>query len=75
MLNKTKVILSLAMLVASTSAGLGYVHHDVPRPESVHARAAVDPANPFREVQPGFWVGPYQCVTNLERGGRDCSSS
>jgi hypothetical protein len=64
MLNKTKVILSLAMLVASTSAGLGYVHHDVR-----HARAAVDATNP----QPGSWVGPYQCVY-LERGGRDCSS-
>jgi hypothetical protein len=69
MLNKTKMILSLAMLVASTSASLGYVHHDARRPESVHARAAVDPTNP----QPGFWVGPYQCVY-LERGGRDCSS-
>jgi hypothetical protein len=75
MLNKTKVSLSLAMLVASTSAGLGYVHQDVRRPESVQARAAVAPANPFRELQPGFWVGPYQCVTNLDRGGRDCSSS
>jgi hypothetical protein len=26
------------------------------------------------EVRPGLWVGSYQCITDLDRGGRDCSS-
>ena len=26
------------------------------------------------EVRPGLWVGSYQCVVDLDRGGRDCSS-
>ena len=70
MLTKTKAILCLAMLVTSTSAGLADVRHS----ERVQARAAVDRSNSFREVRPGFWVGPYQCFTDLEQNGRDCSS-
>jgi hypothetical protein len=70
MLNKTKAVLFLAMLVTSTSAGLADVRHS----ERVQARAAVDRSNSFREVRPGLWAGPYQCITDLDQGGRDCSS-
>jgi hypothetical protein len=75
MLNKTKTVLFLAMLIASTSTGLAAVHHDVRHPELIHARAAVGPSDRVREVGPGVWAGPYQCITDLDRGGRDCSSS
>ena len=62
--NKIRAVLFLAMLVTSTSAGLAYVP----------ARAPVDPSNSFREIRPGFWVGPYQCI-DVDRGPRDCSSN
>ena len=73
MLNKTKTVLFLAMLVASSSASLADVHY-VRHPKRVQAGAAVDPSDSFREVRPGIWAGPYQCITDLDRGGRDCSS-
>jgi methionine-rich copper-binding protein CopC len=70
MLNRTKTVLFLAMLVASTSASLANAH--VRHPEPVQAGAAVDAS--VREVRLGVWAGPYQCITDLDRGGRDCSS-
>ena len=66
MLNKTKTVLVLAMLVASTSASLANVHY-ARDPDGVQAGA-------FHEVEAGVWAGPYQCITDLDRGGRDCSS-
>ncbi len=38
----------------------------VPAPSTAPARMV--------EVRPGLWVGSYQCITDLDRGGRDCSS-
>jgi hypothetical protein len=68
MINKTMVTVVAALLVASAVAG------------SAHARSIagtpVSSAEPARmiEVRPGLWVGSYQCVVDLDRGGRDCSS-
>ena len=62
----TKAVLVVAMLAASTSAALAEVRH----PD----RVLSGPSSSFREVRPGFWAGPYQCVTNDDRGARDCSS-
>jgi hypothetical protein len=39
-----------------------------PKPESSFAPARMI------EVRPGLWVGSYQCIMDLDRGGRDCSS-
>ena len=43
-------------------------------PTSARARDASSEPARMIEVRPGLWVGSYQCVTDLERGGRDCSS-
>jgi len=75
MFNKTTVAVVTALLVASSTAAPAHVRH-APR----HARAyAPVPAPSFAparmiEVRPGLWVGSYQCITDLDRGGRDCSS-
>jgi hypothetical protein len=75
MFNKTKLTLILTILVGSSASGLADVRH------ARHSHRTYAPvtfhAEPARmiEVRPGLWVGSYQCVTNLERGGRDCSSS
>ena len=75
MITKTKTAVVLALLVASTSAALAHGRH---APRYAH-RVDVGAARSFAparmiEVRPGLWVGSYQCVTDLERGGRDCSS-
>jgi hypothetical protein len=71
-----KTIIALCVgLTFAAGAGpvLASAHHH-------HAPAlAGDPAPSFApprmiEVRPGLWVGSYQCITDLERGGRDCSS-
>jgi hypothetical protein len=75
MINKTKTVVVLALLVASTPAGLAHGRH-TPRHGQridVDATRSFAPARMI-EVRPGLWVGSYQCVTDLDRGGRDCSS-
>ena len=75
MFNKTAAAVVAALLVASTAVAPAHV-----RPGLRHTRPhAGGPASSFEparmiEVRPGLWVGSYQCVTDLERGGRDCSS-
>ena len=74
MISKATTAVVLALLVASTSAGLAHAHH-----ASRHGRVFAAAASSFAparmiEVRPGLWVGSYQCVTDLDRGGRDCSS-
>jgi hypothetical protein len=77
MLGKTKSALILAILVAScaiTPADARHVTRHAHRGHALAAEFAVQPARMI-QVRPGLWVGSYQCVTDLERGGRDCSSS
>jgi hypothetical protein len=68
-------VMIILVLLASTSPSLAHPH----RPHHWHrayAGAASDSSGPARmiEVRPGLWVGSYQCITDLDRGGRDCSS-
>jgi hypothetical protein len=72
MINKTKTAVVLALLVASTSTGLAHGRH-APRHGHWAGAGSFAPARMI-EVRPGLWVGSYQCVTDLDRGGRDCSS-
>ena len=71
MINNTRAAVALALLLASISAGLAHARHARP-----HASAPAQSFAPARmiEVRPGLWVGSYQCITDLDRGGRDCSS-
>ena len=74
MFNKTTVVMTAALLVAATAAVSAPARH---APRHARPQAAVAPSfAPARmiEVRPGLWVGSYQCVTDLDRGGRDCSS-
>jgi hypothetical protein len=76
MIDKTRAILALAALAASVAASPA----DARVARQPHRATASGPAfvsAPARmiEVRPGLWVGSYQCVTDLDRGGRDCSSS
>ena len=75
MINKTRAAIGIALLVASTSTGLAHVRH-APRHARAHAAVPAPSFAPARmiEVRPGLWVGSYQCVVDLDRGGRDCSS-
>jgi hypothetical protein len=77
MFNKTTLALVLTILVGSSATGLADVRHAARHAHRGYARIVVHAAEPARiiEVRPGLWVGSYQCVTDLERGGRDCSSS
>ena len=77
MLGKTKAALILAILVAScaiTPADARHVTRHAHRGHALATGFAVEPARMI-QVRPGLWVGSYQCVTDLDRGGRDCSSS
>jgi len=77
MLNKTEAALILATLVAScaiTPADARHVTRHAHRGYAPATGFAVEPARMI-QVRPGLWVGSYQCVTDLERGGRDCSST
>ena len=76
MINKAKTAVVLALLVTSTSAALAHVRHAPRHGRWVGARASASSFAPARmiEVRPGLWVGSYQCITDLDRGGRDCSS-
>jgi hypothetical protein len=75
MISKATTAIVLALLVASTSAGPAHARYAL-RQGHPAAAAGVPSTAPARmiEVRPGLWVGSYQCVTDLDRGGRDCSS-
>jgi hypothetical protein len=75
MINKTVTAVVFALLVASTSLGQAHVRH-VPRHGHRIDAGTASSFAPARmiEVRPGLWVGSYQCITDLDRGGRDCSS-
>ena len=75
MFNKTASAVVAALLVVSTTTALAHVRH-APRLARLSAGMPMSSAAPARmiEVRPGLWVGSYQCVTDLDRGGRDCSS-
>ena len=70
----TLVSVSTAMVSNASAAPFGsgaHVRHarlsaGVPAPSTTPAHMV--------EVRPGLWVGSYQCITDLDRGGRDCSS-
>jgi hypothetical protein len=74
MINKTMAAVVTALLV-SAAAAPAHVRH-APRHGRPYAGLPVPSSAPARmiEVRPGLWVGSYQCVTDLDRGGRDCSS-
>ena len=75
MFNKTALAAVAALLVASTTVTPAHVRH-APRHARPSAGMPMSSAAPARmiEVRPGLWVGSYQCVTDLDRAGRDCSS-
>ena len=75
MINKTMATVVAALLVASATAAPARTHH-VARHARPYAGVAASSFEPARmiEVRPGLWVGSYQCVVDLDRGGRDCSS-
>ena len=75
MLNKTTAAVVAALLVASTAAASAHVRH-APRYARPYAGIPAPSTEPARmiEVRPGLWVSSYQCVVDLDRGGRDCSS-
>ena len=75
MFNKTTAAVVAALLVAATAAAPAHVRHGA-RHARPHAGAPASSFAPARmiEVRPGLWVGSYQCVVDIDRGGRDCSS-
>ena len=75
MFNKTTVAVVATMLIASTAAAPARVRHSLrhARPYAGLTMPSTAPARMI-EVRPGLWVGSYQCITDLDRGGRDCSS-
>jgi hypothetical protein len=77
MFNKTTLTLILTMLVAASATGPADARHVARHSRGAYAAAAFGASEPARmiEVRPGLWVGSYQCITDLDRGGRDCSSS
>jgi hypothetical protein len=76
MIDKTKTVIVLVILFASTSTGLAKGHHAIRHSHRVYAQVPAGAFEPPRmiEVRPGLWMGSYQCITDLDRGGRDCSS-
>jgi hypothetical protein len=75
MINKTLATVVAALLVASATAAPAHTRHAT-RHMRAYAGAPASSFAPARmiEVRPGLWVGSYQCITDLDRGGRDCSS-
>jgi hypothetical protein len=75
MINKITAAVVAAMLVASTAVAPAQVRHG-----RHHARPHTSAQMPGTasartiEIRPGLWVGSYQCVTDVDRGGRDCSA-
>jgi hypothetical protein len=75
MINKPRVTLALALLVASMASSADARVGRHPHRAAANGPAFVSAPARMIEVRPGLWVGSYQCVTDLDRGGRDCSSS
>jgi hypothetical protein len=75
MFNKPTAAVVAALLVASTAGAPAHVRHG-PRHARPYAGPSASSLAPARmiEVRPGLWVGSYQCVVDIERGGRDCSA-
>ena len=74
-MNKIIATLCAGLAVAAaTNPAFARVHHQNVRGLSGDPASSFAPARMI-EVRPGLWVGSYQCITDLERGGRDCSSS
>ena len=75
MINKTVAAVVAALLAASATAAPAHTRHAL-RHARHYAGAPMRSFEPARmiEVRPGLWVGSYQCITDLDRGGRDCSS-
>jgi hypothetical protein len=75
MINKTMATVVAVLLVASAAAAQARVHHATrhARPYAGVSESSFAPARMI-EVRPGLWVGSYQCIVDLDRGGRDCSS-
>jgi len=75
MFNKFTVAMMAALFVASTAAAPAQPRHAQRHagPRAGVAQSSFAPAR-MVEVRPGLWVGSYQCITDLDRGGRDCSS-
>jgi 2-phosphoglycerate kinase len=73
--NKITVAMTAALLVISTVAASAQARH---AQRHAWSRAGIATSSFARarmiEVRPGLWVGSYQCITDLDRGGRDCSS-
>jgi len=65
-MNRKLVFAALTLLIATAGAAQA-------RPYFGGAMSSAAPARMI-EVRPGMWVGSYQCVVDLDRGGRDCSS-
>jgi hypothetical protein len=75
MINKTVTAVAAALLVASAVAAPAHGRH-ASRHARTYAGASTSSFAGARmiEVRPGLWVGSYQCIVDLDRGGRDCSS-
>ena len=73
-MNKTIAAMCVGLVLAGVGPAFArtkYYRHANPA-----AGAFVRSSEPARmiEVRPGLWVSSYQCVVDLDRGGRDCSS-
>jgi hypothetical protein len=75
MINKPRATWILALLVASMASPTDARVGRQPRRAVANGSAFVSAPARMIEVRPGLWVRSYQCVTDLDRGGRDCSSS
>jgi hypothetical protein len=82
-MNKTIAALCAALLLAAAAGpASARVKHNRHAPPAAAAQTHINSGAQLRsfaparmiEVRPGLWVGSYQCVTDLDRGGRDCSS-
>jgi hypothetical protein len=75
MFNKTTVSV-IAVLVAASAVTADARTRHASRHARPYAGAAASSFEPARmiQVRPGLWVGSYQCIVDLDRGGRDCSS-
>jgi hypothetical protein len=75
MMSKTTAAFVATLLAASATAAPAHVRH-ASRHARPYAGVSGHSSEPARmiEVRPGLWVGSYQCVVDLDRGGRDCSS-
>jgi hypothetical protein len=75
MFSKMIVPVIVALLAASGASASAHVRHPThqARPYASVVAPSTAPARMI-EVRPGLWVGSYQCIEDLDRGGRDCSS-